>query len=84
MRQRWNVAQFTEHAPAAASLAFAAEHTFERVSVARDYDLQTEALRHGAGPDRVTGTQRGDARRSSDGCHVDGARGNRHQRNAGT
>ena len=38
-----------EQAPAAASLAFAAEHTFERVSVARDYDLQTEALRHGRG-----------------------------------
>ena len=36
-------------APAAASLAFAAEHTFERVSVARDYDLQMEALRHGRG-----------------------------------
>jgi ATP-dependent exoDNAse (exonuclease V) alpha subunit len=38
-----------EHAPAAASLTFATEHTFERVSVARDYDLQMEALRHGRG-----------------------------------
>ena len=37
------------YAPAAPSLAFAAEHTFERVSVARDYDLQMEALRHGRG-----------------------------------
>ena len=49
MRPRWNVAQSMQHAPAAASLTFAAEHTFERVSVARDYDLQTEALRHGRG-----------------------------------
>ena len=38
-----------QQARAAASLAFAAEHTFERVSVARDFDLQTEALRHGRG-----------------------------------
>ena len=38
-----------EPAPAAPSLTFAAEHTFERVSVARDYDLHTEALRHGRG-----------------------------------
>ena len=31
------------------SLDYAQEHLFERVSVARDYDLLTEALRHGRG-----------------------------------
>jgi conjugative relaxase-like TrwC/TraI family protein len=30
-------------------LAYAREHLFERVSVAKDYELQTEALRHGRG-----------------------------------
>ena len=38
-----------ETAPAAASLDYASEHTFERVSVAKDYELKTEALRHGRG-----------------------------------
>lgn len=38
-----------EAAPAAPSLAHAAEHVFERVSVAKDYELKTEALRHGRG-----------------------------------
>jgi conjugative relaxase-like TrwC/TraI family protein len=38
-----------QQAPAAASLAYAADHTFERVSVARDYELQAEALRHARG-----------------------------------
>ena len=38
-----------ESAPAAASLAYASEHIFERVSVAKDYELKTEALRHGRG-----------------------------------
>jgi conjugative relaxase-like TrwC/TraI family protein len=38
-----------ETAPAAPSLAHAAEHIFERVSVAKDYELKTEALRHGRG-----------------------------------
>jgi len=31
------------------SLSYAKEHTFERVSVARDYDLLAESLRHGRG-----------------------------------
>jgi conjugative relaxase-like TrwC/TraI family protein len=34
---------------AAPSLAYAEEHVFERVSVAQDYDLLAEALRHGRG-----------------------------------
>jgi hypothetical protein len=38
-----------EPAPAAASLAYEREHLFERVSVAKEYELQTEALRHGRG-----------------------------------
>jgi conjugative relaxase-like TrwC/TraI family protein len=38
-----------EQAPAAPSLVHAREHLFERVSVAKDYELQTEALRHGRG-----------------------------------
>lgn len=35
------------------SLTHAQEHVFERVSVARDYELLTEALRHGRGRIRV-------------------------------
>ena len=38
-----------EAAPAASSLEFAADHTYERVSVSKDYDLETVALRHGRG-----------------------------------
>jgi hypothetical protein len=38
-----------EHAPAGPSLAYASEHIFERVSVAKNYELKTEALRHGRG-----------------------------------
>jgi conjugative relaxase-like TrwC/TraI family protein len=38
-----------EAAAAGPSVAFASEHTFERVSVAKDYELKTEALRHGRG-----------------------------------
>jgi len=38
-----------EHAAAAPSLSYAREHVFERVSVAKDYGLKTEALRHGRG-----------------------------------
>ena len=38
-----------ETAAAAPSLTHSAEHTFERVSVAKDYELKTEALRHGRG-----------------------------------
>ena len=38
-----------EQAAAAPSVAFASEHIFERVSVAKDYELKTEALRHGRG-----------------------------------
>ena len=34
---------------AALSLTHASEHVFERVSVAKDYELKTEALRHGRG-----------------------------------
>ena len=34
---------------AAPSLAHAREHTFERVSVAKEYEVKTEALRHGRG-----------------------------------
>jgi conjugative relaxase-like TrwC/TraI family protein len=34
---------------AAPSLLYAREHLFERISVARDYELLTEALRHGRG-----------------------------------
>jgi conjugative relaxase-like TrwC/TraI family protein len=36
-----------EHAPAGPSLSYAAEHIFERVSVAKDHELKAEALRHG-------------------------------------
>jgi len=38
-----------EQVPAAQSFEHAREHIFERVSVAKDYELQTEALRHGRG-----------------------------------
>jgi conjugative relaxase-like TrwC/TraI family protein len=38
-----------EQAPAHPSFSYAREHLFERVSVAKDYELQTEALRHGRG-----------------------------------
>lgn len=38
-----------EHTSAAVSLEYAREHVFERVSVAKDYELQAEALRHGRG-----------------------------------
>jgi len=38
-----------EAAPAAPSLQYASEHIFERVSVAKDYEIKTEALRHGRG-----------------------------------
>jgi conjugative relaxase-like TrwC/TraI family protein len=38
-----------EYISAAASLDYAREHTFERVSVAKDYELKTEALRHSRG-----------------------------------
>jgi conjugative relaxase-like TrwC/TraI family protein len=38
-----------EQAPAALSLAYSSENTFERVSVAMDDELKTEALRHGRG-----------------------------------
>ena len=38
-----------EHAPAGPSLFYAAEHIFERVSVAKEHDLKAEALRHGRG-----------------------------------
>jgi len=38
-----------EQASAAASLQYAREHVFERVSVAKVYELQTEALRQGRG-----------------------------------
>ena len=36
-------------AAAEPSLAFATEHIYERISVAKEYDVQTEALRHGRG-----------------------------------
>ena len=36
-------------APAEASLRYAENHVFERVSVARDYEILAEALRHGRG-----------------------------------
>ena len=38
-----------EQAPAMQSLAHARDHIFERVSVGKDYEIQTEALRHGRG-----------------------------------
>jgi conjugative relaxase-like TrwC/TraI family protein len=38
-----------EEISATPSLAYATEHLFERVSVAKDYELKTEALRHGRG-----------------------------------
>ena len=38
-----------EVAPAGASLSYSIEHTFERLSVAKHYELKTEALRHGRG-----------------------------------
>ncbi len=36
-------------APAAPSLSYAIEHTFERLSVAKTHELKTEALKHGRG-----------------------------------
>lgn len=39
----------SEQATATPSLVHAREHLFERVSVVKDYELQTEALRHGRG-----------------------------------
>jgi conjugative relaxase-like TrwC/TraI family protein len=39
--------------PSAASLEYAKDHIFERVSVARDHELLTEALRHGRGRIRL-------------------------------
>jgi conjugative relaxase-like TrwC/TraI family protein len=39
--------------PSAPSLEYAAEHIFERVSVAPDHELLTEALRHGRGRIRL-------------------------------
>ena len=38
-----------EQAPVAASLDYAQQHVFERVSVAKEYELKAEALRHGRG-----------------------------------
>jgi conjugative relaxase-like TrwC/TraI family protein len=38
-----------EHQSAGPSLAYSAEHIFERVSVTKNYELKTEALRHGRG-----------------------------------
>ena len=35
------------------SLDYASEHIFERVSVAKDYEVKTEALRHGRGPSGI-------------------------------
>jgi hypothetical protein len=35
--------------PAADSLQYGKDHIFERLSVARDHDVLTEALRHGRG-----------------------------------
>ena len=43
-----------ERAPAASSLYYAREHVFERVSVAKDYELLTEALRNGRGRVELT------------------------------
>ena len=44
-----------ELTPASAepSLRHAQDHVFERVSVARDHELLTEALRHGRGRIRI-------------------------------
>jgi ATP-dependent exoDNAse (exonuclease V) alpha subunit len=39
---------------ASASLLYAKEHLFERVSVAREHELKTEALRHGRGQIQLT------------------------------
>ena len=41
--------QRQERVVAAASLVYAREHVFERVSVAKDHELKLEALRHGRG-----------------------------------
>ena len=38
-----------EYAVAAPSLTYAVEHTFERVSVAKEHEIKTEALNHGCG-----------------------------------
>jgi conjugative relaxase-like TrwC/TraI family protein len=38
-----------EQTPSVASLAYAREHLFERVSVAKEFEIYTEALRHGRG-----------------------------------
>ena len=38
-----------EYAAAAPSLTYAVEHTFERVSVAKEHEIKTEALNHGCG-----------------------------------
>jgi conjugative relaxase-like TrwC/TraI family protein len=42
-------AELSEPKAVAVSLQYAREHLFERVSVARDYELKAEALRHGRG-----------------------------------
>ena len=46
------------------SVAYASEHIFERVSVAKDYELKTEALRHGRGRIELPEVKGGDAGRS--------------------
>jgi conjugative relaxase-like TrwC/TraI family protein len=38
-----------EYAAAAPSLTYAVDHTFERISVAKEHELKTEALNHGCG-----------------------------------
>jgi conjugative relaxase-like TrwC/TraI family protein len=38
-----------EYAAAAPSVTYAVDHTFERVSVAKEHELKTEALNHGCG-----------------------------------
>src|SRR5271169_825137 len=55
LREILNEAQTQSHSPQInrcvheASLAYSQEHIFERLSVARDHEVLTEALRHGRG-----------------------------------
>ncbi len=57
------------------SLQYAKEHVFERVSVARDHEILTEALRHGRGAighDALKGRPRGFGGSNWEDCCEDG------------
>ena len=64
-----------------AFVAFASEHTFERVSVAKDYELKTEALRHGRGRIELPEVKGEMLAPNGDGRHVNRARRSGHASN---